>query len=183
MYLFSFLYRSRRSSDGDKTTEETNEKMKVSWLCHACSFIEFPSRLGDRGVCILFNPVFSNRCSPSQRVGPKQYTHGSIPEVDAIVMSVRFATHTRAQKTIITISSALIIYPTRPLPITISAHLCAARERAVLQRLGVAASHTHIIDWWDSKRLKVSVAGKDNQPRRRRLHLHTKPALYWPFDF
>ncbi|KAG5720655.1 hypothetical protein E4T56_gene4943 [Termitomyces sp. T112] len=31
------------------------------------------SQCGDRGARILFDPVFGNRCSPSQWIGPKRY--------------------------------------------------------------------------------------------------------------
>lgn len=59
--------------------EDTSQKIKATWLGHACFLLELPSRLnpGGRGVRILFDPVFSDRCSPSQRVGPKRYTRES----------------------------------------------------------------------------------------------------------
>ena len=65
------------------------EKIKATWLGHACFLVELPVRSrtslsgtasGDvvivpkRGARILFDPVFSSRCSPSQFVGPKRYT-------------------------------------------------------------------------------------------------------------
>jgi hypothetical protein len=85
---------------------------------HACYFVELPTPPGAaRGVRIIFDPVFSNRCSPSDWVGPARFTgttspstikcdstisHVSltptvdtpckvedIPAVDAIVLSVR----------------------------------------------------------------------------------------------
>lgn len=94
-------------------------KIKATWLGHACFLVELPSpSLGtpstssnaSRGARILFDPVFSDRCSPTQLFGPKRYTsefqymwisHVSesnlleppcaiedIPEVDALVISV-----------------------------------------------------------------------------------------------
>jgi hypothetical protein len=60
--------------------EDTSQKIKATWLGHACFLLELPPRLNsvDRGVRILFDPVFSDRCSPSQRVGPKRYTRESL---------------------------------------------------------------------------------------------------------
>ena len=59
-----------------KDEEDSSQKIKATWLGHACFLLELPSRVnpGGRGVRILFDPVFSNRCSPSQWVGPKRYT-------------------------------------------------------------------------------------------------------------
>ncbi|EDR10027.1 uncharacterized protein LACBIDRAFT_317918 [Laccaria bicolor S238N-H82] len=43
--------------------------------------------------------------------------------------------------------------------------------------LGIAVSKTHIMDWWDSKRFKVSVAGKDNQPSA--VNITCTPVMSW----
>lgn len=63
----------------DTSTENGGkDQIKTTWLGHACFLVELPSRLGPseegRGVRILFDPVFSDRCSPSQWIGPKRYT-------------------------------------------------------------------------------------------------------------
>ncbi|KAK0431769.1 hypothetical protein EV421DRAFT_2041069 [Armillaria borealis] len=41
------------------------------------------------GTRVLFDPVFNERCSPSQFLGPERYTNPSrkIPEVDGVVTS------------------------------------------------------------------------------------------------
>lgn len=152
----------RSSGDGGKFVEDSyfNEKIKVTWLGHACFFVEFPARVGDRGVRILFDPVFSDRCSPSQWIGPKRYTPPpckieDIPEVDAIVISHNHYDHLDTH----TIRTLLARSPSR------SPHIFAPLGNGpYFKDLGVAASHTHIMDWWDSKRVEVSVAGKDDQP-------------------
>ena len=70
------------------------DKIKATWLGHACFLVELPPRSPtSRGARILFDPVFSDRCSPSQIVGPKRYTQPpckieEIPDVDAVVISV-----------------------------------------------------------------------------------------------
>lgn len=65
---------------GANDEEDTSEKIKATWLGHACFLLELPSRSdpGVRGVRILFDPVFSERCSPSQWLGPKRYTRESL---------------------------------------------------------------------------------------------------------
>lgn len=64
------------------------DKIKSTWLGHACFLVEMPARsiqeeddshsahplIPSRGARILFDPVFSDRCSPSQFMGPKRYT-------------------------------------------------------------------------------------------------------------
>ena len=51
---------------------------KTQLLCvdsHACYFVELPTPAGAaRGVRIIFDPVFSKRCSPSSFLGPVRFT-------------------------------------------------------------------------------------------------------------
>lgn len=61
--------------------------LRATWLGHACCLVEFPS-----GLRVLFDPVFSERCSPFQWLGPKRYTEvpcqiEDIPIIDAVVIS------------------------------------------------------------------------------------------------
>lgn len=81
---------------GNATTN--TDKIKATWLGHACFLVELPVKASatsspPRGARILFDPVFSDRCSPSQHVGPKRFTEppckiSEIPDVDAVVISV-----------------------------------------------------------------------------------------------
>jgi N-acyl-phosphatidylethanolamine-hydrolysing phospholipase D len=53
------------------------EEVKATWLGHACFLVELPTPSipgATRGARILFDPVFSHRCSPSQWFGPSRYT-------------------------------------------------------------------------------------------------------------
>jgi N-acyl-phosphatidylethanolamine-hydrolysing phospholipase D len=55
-----------------------NHKIKSTWLGHACFLVELPAKPSDpRGIRILYDPVFSLRCSSSQTLGPKRYTRTS----------------------------------------------------------------------------------------------------------
>ncbi|KAK4103419.1 Metallo-hydrolase/oxidoreductase [Parathielavia hyrcaniae] len=61
--------------------------LRATWLGHACYFVEFPG-----GLRVLFDPVFEDRCAPTQWVGPKRYTPppcplSDLPAVDAVVIS------------------------------------------------------------------------------------------------
>ncbi|KAF1982282.1 Metallo-hydrolase/oxidoreductase [Aulographum hederae CBS 113979] len=61
--------------------------LRATWLGHACYYVEFPS-----GLRVLFDPVFTPRCSPLNWLGPKRYTEqpcniDDIPTIDAVVIS------------------------------------------------------------------------------------------------
>lgn len=61
--------------------------LRATWLGHACYYVEFPG-----GMRVLFDPVFTERCSPFSWLGPKRYTDmpcqiEDIPYIDAVVIS------------------------------------------------------------------------------------------------
>ena len=61
--------------------------LRATWLGHACYYVEFPG-----GFRVLFDPVFTPRCSPFSFLGPKRYTDvpcqiDDIPIIDAVVIS------------------------------------------------------------------------------------------------
>lgn len=45
-----------------------NKDIKATWLGHACFLVEFPPPAGSTGPGprVLFDPVFTQRCSPVQ---------------------------------------------------------------------------------------------------------------------
>ncbi|KAL2755884.1 hypothetical protein ACRALDRAFT_2042144 [Sodiomyces alcalophilus JCM 7366] len=68
-------------------SRNASDKLRATWLGHACFYVEFPS-----GLRVLFDPVFEDRCSPFSFLGPKRYTprpcdFSSLPHVDAVVIS------------------------------------------------------------------------------------------------
>ncbi|KIO18319.1 hypothetical protein M407DRAFT_32027 [Tulasnella calospora MUT 4182] len=76
------------------TPADTNKSsMKATWLGHACFLLELPSPDGaTRGARILFDPVFSNRCSPFSFMGPARHIPPpckleELPSVDIVVIS------------------------------------------------------------------------------------------------
>lgn len=63
------------------------DKLRATWLGHACYFVEFPT-----GLRVLFDPVFEDRCSPFKKLGPQRFTQppcrlDELPSVDAVVIS------------------------------------------------------------------------------------------------
>lgn len=73
--------------------KEKKDKLRATWLGHASVLVEFPAATGaDRGIRVLFDPVFSERTSPSTWFGPKRYsptpcTLDELPQVDVICIS------------------------------------------------------------------------------------------------
>ena len=68
-------------------SDPSQNKLRATWLGHACYYVEFPS-----GLRVLFDPVFEDRCSPFSFLGPKRYTEKpcdirDIPIVDAVIIS------------------------------------------------------------------------------------------------
>ncbi|EFZ02426.1 beta-lactamase superfamily protein [Metarhizium robertsii] len=64
-----------------------SDKLRATWLGHACYYVEFPS-----GLRVLFDPVFEDRCSPFSFMGPKRFTQRpcelqDIPVIDAVLIS------------------------------------------------------------------------------------------------
>ncbi|RCI10068.1 hypothetical protein L249_8546 [Ophiocordyceps polyrhachis-furcata BCC 54312] len=64
-----------------------SDRLRATWLGHACCYVEFPS-----GLRVLFDPVFEDRCSPLTFMGPRRYTARpceptDLPVVDAVVIS------------------------------------------------------------------------------------------------
>ncbi|GAC98871.1 N-acyl-phosphatidylethanolamine-hydrolyzing phospholipase D [Pseudozyma hubeiensis SY62] len=73
---------------------------RVTWLGHATTLLQLPplsSRPSDdstrpRSINILFDPIFSERCSPSQSAGPQRFTPApcnvdDLPPIDFVVIS------------------------------------------------------------------------------------------------
>ena len=74
-------------------SEDRKDSLRATWIGHASFLVETPALNGaDRGVRILFDPVFSERTSPSSYFGPKRYTPTpctieDLPEIDLVVIS------------------------------------------------------------------------------------------------
>ncbi|KAI8354759.1 beta-lactamase superfamily domain-containing protein [Mortierella sp. GBAus27b] len=74
-----------RPKDGAENGAQ-HKNVATTWLGHACFLVQL------EGVNILFDPVFSDRCSPIQWAGPKRYTPppcklDELPRIDLVVIS------------------------------------------------------------------------------------------------
>jgi hypothetical protein len=70
-----------RKPDWGATADPSNKHLKATWLGHASFAVELeapPSpEFASRGIRVLFDPVFSDRCSPVQFMGPARFTRRS----------------------------------------------------------------------------------------------------------
>ncbi|KAJ7502613.1 N-acyl-phosphatidylethanolamine-hydrolyzing phospholipase D [Mycena galericulata] len=138
-----------------KTVAENAHKIKATWLGHACFLVELPSStVGVRGARILFDPVFSDRCSPSQWIGPKRFTPPpcaleDVPEIDAIIISHNHYDHmdTGSLTNLLGRSHAPHIF----VPL-------GDANATYVRSLGVPATRTHCLDWWDARRVTANVS-------------------------
>ncbi|KAK3102088.1 hypothetical protein FSP39_008636 [Pinctada imbricata] len=72
--------------DFEKLNNPPVSGIQALWIGHASILVQFD------GISVLADPVFSERCSPSQWVGPKRYrptpcTVEELPHLDAVVIS------------------------------------------------------------------------------------------------
>ena len=123
-------------------TRET-KTLRATWLGHACYFLEFPG-----GFRVLFDPVFSERCSPFNWLGPKRYTEvpcqiEDIPTLDVVVISHNHYDH-MDHPTIVKIRKW---YP--------KVHFfCPLGNKKWFQRAGV--HQVTELDWWEERDINLA---------------------------
>ncbi|KAG0211761.1 hypothetical protein BGX33_004103 [Mortierella sp. NVP41] len=84
--LDTFSYPKKQTPQEGQGVTSGPEQITTTWLGHACFLVQV------NGVNVLFDPVFSDRCSPSQLAGPKRFTPppcklDELPRVDIVVIS------------------------------------------------------------------------------------------------
>lgn len=72
--------------DWENIYKPPNDSLTVTWIGHATLLVQFD------GMNILTDPIFSDRCSPVQFIGPKRYTPLSIttkqlPTIHVVLIS------------------------------------------------------------------------------------------------
>lgn len=136
-------------------------KLRATWLGHASFLVETPAVPGqNRGVHVLFDPVFSERTSPVQWFGPKRYNPppckiGELPKIDVIAISHNHYDHLDAW----TIQEVWRLSKQKGLTPLIA---CALGNRSYFQSLlpDITIEDVIELDWWDG--VKIDVAGVGN---------------------
>lgn len=109
--------------------------LRVTWMGHSTALIELD------GIRVLTDPVWGERTSPWQSVGPKRFHRPPIdiealPELDAVVISHDHYDHLDAT----TIPQLIERTPVFLVPLGVGAHL---------EHWGVPSSKIVELDWWD----------------------------------
>lgn len=115
--------------------------LHVTWLGHSTALVQLD------GTVVLLDPVWSERCSPSQQVGPKRLHPvpvelGDLPPVDAVVISHDHYDH-------LDMDSVKELARLRPktrfvVPLGIGAHL---------EKWGVAPERIDELDWHEDAKV------------------------------
>lgn len=133
-----------------------SDKLRATWLGHASFLIELPATPGaERGIRILCDPVFSERTSPSQWIGPKRYspppcTLDELPDVDAICISHNHYDH-------LDHATVQHIYDKRRGQIHFFTSL--GNKHWFTQHVGCAQDEVTESDWWESYHLNIEGLG------------------------
>ncbi|KAG8896179.1 hypothetical protein FRC00_006345, partial [Tulasnella sp. 408] len=139
------------TAESPTPVDTDKSSMKATWLGHACFLLELPSPDGaTRGARILFDPVFSHRCSPFSFMGPARHIAPpckleELPAVDIVVISHNHYDHLDTHS--ITTLDKLF----RP-------HFFAPLNNgAYFKSNKVPEERTHILDWWDARNVTVDL--------------------------
>ncbi|WP_424295502.1 MBL fold metallo-hydrolase [Gordonia sp. (in: high G+C Gram-positive bacteria)] len=140
------------------TFPATPDGMSVTWLGHASAVVDLD------GVRMVTDPVLSQRCSPSQFIGPKRLhraplTAAELPHLDVVLISHDHYDHLDTP-TVIAIARAQpeAIFV---VPIGVGAHL---------QAWGVAPDRIRQADWYEQVDLTV---------RGTTIRFHAAPARHF----
>lgn len=129
--------------------------LKATWIGHASFLVEtLASEGADRGVRVLFDPVFSERTSPVTWAGPKRYTPtpcalGELPDVDLVVISHDHYDHMDSD-------TLVKIYARRKGRVHF---LVALGNASRLRGFGIGPEDVTELDWWESVNVDVPNVG------------------------
>ncbi|GAA95819.1 uncharacterized protein L969DRAFT_51286 [Mixia osmundae IAM 14324] len=176
------------------TAATFGKDIKATWMGHACFLVELPANANEidtsqetnkldlpaRGTRILFDPVFSHRCSPSQVIGPARLTKAPVelsklPHVDLVVISHAHYDH-------LDITTVQSIYARQPKG---SVHFFAPLgNKAWFVNNGFKPEHVTELDWW--QRRDIALGSDKSTSKESDCTLTCLPAQHFagrtPFD-
>lgn len=123
--------------------EDTLDKIRVMWIGHATCLVNM------QNCMILVDPVFSERCSMSQSVGPKRFrpvpiTIDRIPKVDAVVISHNHYDH---------LDHGSVMGLHRKFSKSGINWFVGLKSGEWFRSCGITAN-VHELNWWESKEFK-----------------------------
>ncbi|KAK3952846.1 N-acyl-phosphatidylethanolamine-hydrolyzing phospholipase [Pseudoneurospora amorphoporcata] len=129
----------------------TSPHAKVTWLGHAGVLVQLPpldATKGSRPIRCLFDPIFSMRCSPSQRAGPiRAYPPPcrvqDLPPVDAVFISHNHFDH-------LDYDTIMAIWESSKETVRF---LVPLGNRSWFVDCGISEERVTEMDWWDSATL------------------------------
>jgi N-acyl-phosphatidylethanolamine-hydrolysing phospholipase D len=121
-------------------------QLRATWLGHACYLVEFPG-----GLRVLFDPVFTQRCSPFSWLGPSRYTKmpceiADIPTIDAVIISHNHYDH-MSHPTLLKIRE---LHPNAPFFVPLG-------NRSWFTTCGI--DNVTELDWWEERDMHLSPVG------------------------
>ena len=135
------------------------DRLRATWIGHASVLVEFPAAEGaPRGVRVLFDPVFSERTSPSNLFGPKRYsplpcTLEELPEPDIVCISHNHYDH---------LDHATISQLHRRSLGQIHFFAALGNKDWFQQHVPCKEDEVTELDWWESCSVKVEGIGSIN---------------------
>ncbi|GAA5872516.1 hypothetical protein JCM16303_004544 [Sporobolomyces ruberrimus] len=139
---------------------EWSKDIKCTFLGHACFLVEFPKKdEEERGLRVLFDPVWSHRCSPSQLIGPARVAPPpikleEIPHVDAVIISHNHYDH-------LDIATLKHLYKAQP-PGSIHFFAPLGNKSWFTSNTGCTPEQVSELDWWESRKLELSSSNNSN---------------------
>ncbi|KAK3654685.1 hypothetical protein LTR56_003958 [Elasticomyces elasticus] len=144
-----------RVTKPDFSYDAQHGQVKTTWLGHAGVLVQLaPLKQGDRPVRCLFDPMFSQRCSPTQTAGPiRSYPPPckveDLPPIDILLISHNHYDH-------LDYDTILALEKRNPSNIQIFVPL---GNRQWFLDSGISPDRVFELDWWDKARITTSSTG------------------------
>ncbi|KAJ4353484.1 uncharacterized protein N0V89_005214 [Didymosphaeria variabile] len=152
----------------DFSFDGNEHRSKSTWLGHASMLLQLPSLEADgTPVRVLFDPIFSMRCSPSQSVGPiRSYLPPckleDLPPIHIVLISHNHYDHLDYE----TINGLWTLHRS-----TIR-FIVPLKNKKWFTECGIAADRVEELDWWESS--TITASGADGA----RLRITCTPAQH-----